>query len=157
MKALHLNHLAALLLTVLAPVAGAACKNPIFHHQSRDASTILGLENEWNAAFQSGDTESMGCLLTANFTEIMRNGSVLHRDDELAMAVKNGGHPKAAPILPQITVLLQGNVAVAYGLASERQIHGVLQKNYYADYYVWNGGSWHAFFAQWTPVSEPAE
>ena len=95
-----LNHLAALLLTVLAPIAGAACKKPAFRHEKKDASTILALESGWNAAFLSGDTDSMGCLLTANFTEIMRNGNVLHRNDELAMAERNRDHLKSAPACP---------------------------------------------------------
>lgn len=155
MKTQALNHLAALLLIALAPIAEAACKSPAFRHEKKDVSTILALENEWNAAFQRGDTESVGCLLTVDFTEIMRNGIVLHRSDELAMTEKNRTHPKAAPVLPPIKVLLHGTVAVAYGLASEHQVQGVVQKNFYADYYMWNGGSWHAFFAQWTQVSTP--
>ena len=97
----------------------------------------------------------MTCLLTPDFTEIIRNGSIYHRSDELALTEKNRGMAKKAAALPQITILLHDDVAVAYGLASEHRVNGISYKNYYADYYVWTNGSWHAFFAQWTPASVP--
>jgi hypothetical protein len=148
--------LAALLFAISAANAGATCDNHAFTNEKKDAFTILTLESAWNSAFLGGDTESMKCLLTPDFTEIMRNGNIYHRSDELALTEKNRGAAKAAPALPHITVLLHDDVAVAYGLASERRIKGILYRNYYADYYVWTNGSWHAFFAQWTPASVPS-
>jgi hypothetical protein len=148
--------LAALLFAIFAAKAGATCDNQAFVNEKKDAPTVLRLESAWNSAFLGGDTESMTCLLTPDFTEIMRNGSIYHRSDELALTQKNRAMAKAVPALPQITVLLHNDVAVAYGLASELRIKGVLYKNYYADYYVWTNGSWHAFFAQWTPALVPS-
>jgi len=146
---------AALLFAIFTTNAGATCNNRAFVNEKRDVSTILILENAWNLAFLGGDTESMTCLLTPDFTEIMRNGSIYHRSDELALTEKNRGMAKKAAALPQITILLHDDVAVAYGLASEHRVNGISYKNYYADYYLWTNGSWHAFFAQWTPASVP--
>ena len=148
--------LAALLFAIFAANARATYNNQAFVNEKRDASTILTLERAWNSAFLGGDTESMTCLLTPDFTVIMQNGRIFHRSDELALTEKNRGMAKAAAALPQITVLLHDNIAVAYGLASEHRIKGILYKNYYADYYVWTNGSWHAFFAQWKPASVPS-
>jgi hypothetical protein len=86
----------------------------------------------------------------------MRNGDVYHPSDELALSEKNGGKVWAPAALPHISVLLHGDAAVAYGLVSEHRTEGVIHKNYYADYYIWTNGSWHAFFAQWTPASVPS-
>lgn len=148
--------LAAFLFAIFATNAGATCNNEAFVNEKRNVSTILTIESEWNSAFLGGDTEFMTCLLTPDFTEIMKNGSVYHRSDELALTKKNRSTVKKAAALPQITVLLHDDVAVAYGLASEHQIKGILHKNYYADYYVWTNGSWHAVFAQWTPALVPS-
>ena len=39
------------------------------------------------------------------------------------------------------------DVAVAYGLSSERMIDGKPYKSYFADYYVWKDGQWRVYFA----------
>lgn len=147
--------LAAILFAIFAANARATCDNQAFVNEKRDASTIGTLKRAWNSAFLGGDTESMTCLLTPDFTEIMRNGSIYHRSDELALTEKNRDMAKAVPALPQITILLHDDIAVAYGVASEHRTKGILHKNYYADYYVWTNGSWHAFFAEWTPALVP--
>jgi hypothetical protein len=149
------QHLAALLLLGSAASAGASCNQPVFLQEKQDASTIRTLESAWTSAYLRGDTAFMTCLLTSKFTEIMRNGDINHLSDELALAAKNKGKGLTAPTVPPISVLLQGRVAVAYGRAPERRIQGVLHRDYYADYYVWEGGAWRAFFAQWTPVPVP--
>jgi len=106
----------------------------------------------WTVAFLSGDTEFEACLLTRDFTEIMSNGTINHLADELALAQKNKGKPATTPDMPQITIHLHGNVAVAYGISSKKEvmIDGKPCKSYYADYNVWRNGAWHAYFAQQT-------
>jgi hypothetical protein len=146
---------AALLLAAFATKVVATCSDPVLLHEKRDASTILSLESAWTSAFLGGDAAFMACLLTPDFTEIMRNGDIYRLSDELALAEKNNSKNNEPAAMPHISVLLHGDVAVAYGLASEKRVEGALHKNYYADYYVWTGGSWRAFFAQWTPVVVP--
>jgi len=119
-------------------------------HQRRDAATIQRLDSAWTLAFLTGDSEFETCLLTSDFTEIMSNGTINHLRDELALAEKNKGKAAAAPVMPPITVHVHGNVAVAYGLSSEKVIDGKPHKSYFADYYVWQNGAWHVYFAQQT-------
>jgi ketosteroid isomerase-like protein len=135
---------------VFAANAKADCTRPVLAHQRQDAATIQVLESAWTLAYLSGDTEFEACLLTSDFTEIMSNGTINHLSDELALAEKNKGKAGTAPNLPAITVHMHGDVAVAYGISSDKVIDGKPHKSYYADYYVWRDGAWHVYFAQQT-------
>ena len=130
--------------------AKADCARPALADQKKDAATIQKLEKAWSIAFLTGDTEFEACLLTPDFVEIRSNGKIHHLDDELAMAGKNKG--KAVPNLdlPTSTVHIHGDVAVAYGVSPEKIVDGKKQQSYFADYYVWENGGWHAYFAQRT-------
>lgn len=79
---------ALLLLAGFAGNVEAACNMRVLDHEKRDDSTILTLERTWNLAYLTGDTRLLGCLLTPDFTEIMRNGAVYRRVDELELAEK---------------------------------------------------------------------
>ena len=149
-------HLCLVVLPILfAARAGATCNKPEFLNEREDVATIMTLENGWTSAFSRGDTEFMTCLLTPDFTEIMRSGAIYHLSDEIPLAESNRGRAAESAVMPHINVLLHDNVAVAYGLASVQRSDGDLRRNYWADYYVWKDGSWRAFFAQWTPASVP--
>ena len=137
-------------LVVFTSQSGADCIRPALAHQRRDAATIQKLEMAWTAAFLTGDTEFEACLLTSDFAEIRSDGTINHLVDELALAGKNKGKAATTPDLPPITIHLHGNVAVAYGISSQKMIDGKPYKSYYADYYVWKSGAWHAYFAQQT-------
>ncbi|MGA7632350.1 MAG: nuclear transport factor 2 family protein [Terriglobales bacterium] len=137
-------------LIVWATGARADCTRSVLVHQRRDVATIQRLESAWTLAFLNGDTEFESCLLTPDFTEIMSNGNINHLRDELALAGKNKGKAMAAPNMPPITVQLHGDVAVAYGISSEKVIDGKPHRSYYADYYVWKDGAWQVYFAQQT-------
>jgi hypothetical protein len=136
----------------LPPQAKAVCNLRPLLHQHRDVATVQHLEDEWSLAYLRGDTDFERCLLTPDFTEIVRSGEVKVLADELALAAKNRG--KNLPILdfPKPTVLLHGNVAVAFGMSSSTTSDGKLRQTRYADYYIWENGVWHAFFAQQTQI-----
>jgi hypothetical protein len=137
-------------LTVFAADARADCNRPALAHQQRDTATIQRLETAWTLAFLRGDTEFEACLLTEDFTEIMSNGSINHLSEELGLAEKNKGKAVTVPNMPPITIHIHGDVAVAYGISSERLIDGKPHKSYFADYYVWKDGAWRVYFAQQT-------
>lgn len=137
-------------LSPMASQAEAACGQKSLLDQHEDAATIQGLEAAWSIAYLSGDTDLERCLLTPDFTEIMRNGAVKLLADELGFAEKNKGKDLPIPPMPKSTVLIHGNVAVAYGISRSTGADGKARGTRYADYYVWEAGSWHAFFAQQT-------
>ena len=126
--------------------ASNACRYPVLLHESRDVATIQSLELEWTRAYLRGDTDFEACLLTPDFTEIMRNGDIKDLSAELALAAKNKAKPLALGELPSGQVLLHGNVAVAYGRSTGARAMR------YADYYVWENGHWRVYFAQQTEI-----
>lgn len=137
-------------LMAFVAAARADCSHPALKHQQRDEATIRTLEKAWSLAYLTGDTEFEACLLAPDFTEIRSNGQIHHLSDELALAQKNKGKAVATPDMPAITVHLHGDAAVAYGISSTKMIDGKAHKSYFADYYIWKDGAWHAYFAQQT-------
>lgn len=128
------------------------CSRNELQHQSRDAATIQRLEKVWTGAYLKGDEALERCLLTPDFTEVLSDGSVKHLADELSLAGKNRGKNLPIPSSPLGTVLLHGNVAAAYGESGAVGPSGVHRRNRYVDYYVWEQGQWHAYFAQQTII-----
>jgi hypothetical protein len=145
-----MQRLFCICLIVFAADARADCARPALAHQRRDAATIQRLESAWTFAYLSGDAEFEACLLTPDFTETMGNGSINHLSEELGLAEKNKGKAVTAPNMPMVTIHIHGDVAVAYGISSEKLIDGKPHRSYFADYYVWKNGIWHVYFAQQT-------
>jgi hypothetical protein len=134
--------------------AQTTCDMDALKSQQRDVPTIQRLENAWTIAYLKADTNFEECLLTKDFTEIVRSGEVKFLSDELAFARKNEGKNLPIPNLPEPTVLLHDNVAVAYGTSESTAADGKIRQTRYADYYIWENGKWHAFFAQQTSVEK---
>jgi hypothetical protein len=146
-----LNLLSVLLVCSLSSPAKDACNLRPLMDQRRDAATVQHLEDEWSRAYLRGDTGLERCLLAPDFTEILRGGEVKGLQDELDLAAKNQGKNLPIPDLPKTTVLLHGNVAVAYGMSSSTS-NGKLKTTRFADSYLWEHGNWHVFFAQQTAI-----
>jgi hypothetical protein len=123
------------------------CRFPTLAHEHRDVATIQALEIEWTRAYLRGDTDFEECILTPDFTEIMRNGDIKDLSAELALAARNKAKPLPLGDLPSGQVLLHGNVAVAYGRSTGARAMR------YADYYVWENGRWRVYFAQQTEIA----
>ena len=83
--------------------------------------------------------------------QIVRSEQVKFLSHELAFARKNEGKNLPIPKLPEPTVLLHDNVAVAYGTSQSTAPDGKIKETRYADYYIWQNGKWHVFFAQKRP------
>jgi ketosteroid isomerase-like protein len=141
-------------LLVWAPQLRAtnSCDRQELKHQRKDAVTVQRLDATWTAVFLRGDTQFLGCLLIPQFTEIMRSGQLKFLADELDMTAKNRGKNLEISEQPKTTVLRHGNVAVAYGKSILSGTDGKPRPRRYADFYVWENGRWHVFFAQQTPV-----
>jgi len=65
-------------------------------HQREDMKTIERLEHIWTPAYLSGDTDLERCILTTDFTEIVRTGELKTLTDELELAEANKGKNRAA-------------------------------------------------------------
>jgi hypothetical protein len=140
------------LLLLCFPVAlkaSGSCLRSEFTDEHKDVATLQRLEIAWSVAYRKGDTEFERCLLTPDFTEIMDSGNIAGLKDELGFAEANQGKNLPLPDLPKSTILLRANVAVAYGTS-----RGNDHESRYADYYLWERGAWHAYFAQQTRVQQ---
>jgi hypothetical protein len=133
----------------LASRAQDACGQAVLKDEHQDAATLQALERAWSVAFLQGDTDFERCLLTPDFTEITRGGAVKALADELALAAQNRGKNLPPPPPLQIPVMIHGDVAVAY-VAVPHSKDGKTFNVYNADYYLWEGGAWHAYFSQQT-------
>jgi uncharacterized protein DUF4440 len=130
--------------------ATSACHAPTLVKQQKDEATIQHLETSWNIAITQGDTDFEDCLLTADFMEILSNGDLKTRTEELGFTAKNKGQKKPIPRLPAITVVMHGNVAMAYATWTPAAANRPPDKT--VDYFIWENDSWHVFFSQSTPV-----
>lgn len=146
-------HFRAFLLVLgvsLTGVAQASCDYPLLAQEKKDEATIRQLEHAWSVAYLTGDTNFETCLLSPDFTEIRSNGNLNRLNDELALAAKNKGKPTPTIDFPPGTIHMHGDVAVAYGVSPVKTVDGKPHKSYYADYYVWEDGSWRVYFGQQT-------
>lgn len=133
--------------------ADGRCSRPELQSQTRDVATVERLEKAWTLAFLSGDEELERCLLTPDFTEVLSDGSIKHLADELALARNNLGKNRPVPDIPAGTVLLHGNVAAAYGASPPVSSSATRRRMRYVDYYIWENGEWHVYFAQQTFIT----
>jgi hypothetical protein len=129
-----------------------ACDLPELMQQHQDEATIQQLEKSWNNAMSQGDSNFERCLLTADYREILHTGELKTLADELGLTAKNKGKNQSLPQLPRMTVLLHGNVAVAYATWKSDDPH--VKGDQTADYFIWEDGLWHVFFSQATPVAD---
>jgi hypothetical protein len=126
------------------------CQQQLPPHQQKDEATIQQIETSWNLAITRGDSSFERCLLTADFQQILNKGELKALTDELAMTDKNRGKNRPPPRMPPLTVLMHGNVAVAY--ATWVPTDPTKKPDQTADFFVWENGAWHVFFSQSTPV-----
>ena len=128
------------------------CERQLPPHQQKDEATIQQIETSWNLAITRGDSSFERCLLTADFEEILNKGELKALTDELAMTEKNKGKNRPPPHMPPLTVLMHGNVAVAY--ATWVPTDPTKKSDQTADFFVWENGAWHVLFSQSTPVEK---
>src|SRR5882672_8979187 len=142
-------------LGTVALQAQTACTQPELAHQRKDVETVQQLEHAWSVAYLKGDTDFERCLISSDFTEILRNGEMKTLTDELNFAARNKGKNLPISELPPVTVLIHGNAAVAYGISKGTTADGKPRLTRFSDSYLWENGMWHVFFAQQTAFVEP--
>jgi hypothetical protein len=131
--------------------AAGACDVQGLMHQQKDAATIQQLEKSWTIAIAQGDTSFERCLLTPDFVEVMSTGEIKTLADELGNTAKNKGQHRPPADMPQVTVSIHDNVAVAY--ATWKPADASRKPDLTSDFFVWDNGSWRVFFSQSTRVS----
>jgi hypothetical protein len=126
------------------------CRARPFLEQARDAVTVRRLEAAWQRAYVTGDVEVEKCLLDRGFIEILAGGEIRKLDDELATTKRQRTNSLAHFPSGRSKLLMHGNAAVAYGRINTNLPRVGSDLVPFADYFVWDGGSWHVYFSQQT-------
>ena len=82
-------------------------------------STILGLENKWNAAYQRGDIATMGSLLADDFIITVEDGSTFSKAGYIAHNGDSTVHVKKSE-MTDLKVRMHDNAAVVTGAYHEK-------------------------------------
>jgi ketosteroid isomerase-like protein len=82
-------------------------------------STILGLENKWNAAYQRGDIAVMGSLLADDFIITVEDGGTLSKAGYIAHNGDSTLHVKKSE-MSDLKVRMHDNTAVVTGAYHEK-------------------------------------
>ena len=131
--------------------AAGACDPQGVVPQQKDAATIQQLEKSWTLAIAAGDSSFERCLLTPDFTEVMSTGEIKTLADELGNTAKNKGQNRPPPSMPQVTVSIHDNVAVAYAIWNPADASR--KPDLTTDFFIWQNNSWRVFFSQSTRIS----
>jgi ketosteroid isomerase-like protein len=84
-----------------------------------ESSTILGLENKWNAAYQRGDIAAMDSLLADDFIITVEDGSTFSKPGYIAHNGDSTVHVKKSE-MSDLRVRMHGNTAVVTGAYHEK-------------------------------------
>ena len=103
-------------LTVWALDVAAARNKP-----DTGSSTILGLENKWNAAYRRGDIAAMDSLLADDFIITVEDGSTFSKPGYIAHNGDSTVSVKKSE-MSDLRVRLHGNTAVVTGAYHEKGI-----------------------------------
>jgi hypothetical protein len=130
----------------------AYCQASLFRHQELDAATVRRLERAWETATVADKTILEACLFEPGFTDILQAGEIRNLQFEMARITVTTGEKLPLPDTSERQILMYGHVAIAYG----RHASGFPSKNSglvpFADYFLWDGTSWHAFFSEQTAL-----
>lgn len=140
-------------LTLFMPSACAAqvCRSHVTPKQKRDAETIKRVEHDWAKAVMTGDVEYVRCLLTDDYQSVGWKGVVRNKDWVLSLTKGNAGK-QGEPPNNDATVAFHGDAVVRYADVAFADKDGSKLTVRFADFFVWDGGRWRAYYTQDTKL-----
>ena len=113
--------------------------------QKADEDTIRRIEAGWLKAEYRGDVDFLNCLLMPGYRVIgAKDQTVRTKESILAWVATNKGKTTDVPPL-ETTVVVNGDVAIAYSLMKGHKKTGEPYEASFVDSYVLEGGAWRAF------------
>ena len=140
----------------LEPRHLANCDAPAQLVQARDAATVRRLVTAWETSERTGDIAFGKCLLDRGFVGILADGKIETFAGELEATSRRANGHSFTSDRSEITVLMHGNAAVAYGRRPAPLSRNHRETIPFADYLVWENSSWHAYFSNQTKVRPQA-
>jgi len=119
-------------------------------------STILGLENKWNAAYQRGDIAVMNSLLDDDFIITVEDGSTFSKPGYIAHSGDTTVHVSQSE-MSDLKVRMHDNTAVVTGSDTEKSTYKGKDssgKYVWTDVWVMRDGRWQAVASQSVKVGK---
>ncbi len=129
---------------LITATSAQAASNPERQHNE---AGIRAVEAHWTKAFLSGDEAYLGTLLDEDYVSVGRTGMPRPKAEIIALAKKIAAGPPPGPFPPStLKVVIRGDAAiVTTSAAGDASV----------DLFRWQGGRWHAWYSQHTPVAPP--
>ena len=134
---------------VLAPAYAAApdCAALQAPNQKADEDSVKRAERTWLVAELRGDTDTVGCMLEPNYTEIRFDGGVRGKADIVNGAAKAKGSTAPIPTVTWTGIVVNGNSATAYSIQDKHDMSGKPVKLFFTDTFIFRDGAWHPYFS----------
>lgn len=116
-------------------------------NQKLDEDSVKRAERAWLVAELRGDTDTVGCMLEPNYTEISFNGSVHDKAHILVGAAKAKGSTAPIPTVVWTGIVVNGNSATAYSVQDKHDMDGKPVKLFFTDTFIYHDGAWHPYFS----------
>lgn len=116
-------------------------------NQKLDEDSVRRTERAWLVAEFRGDTDTVGCMLEPNYTEISFDGSIHDKAHILAGAAKAKGSTAPIPTVVWTGFVVNGNSATAYSVQDKHDMSGKPVKLFFTDTFIFHDGAWHPYFS----------
>jgi len=115
--------------------------------QKLDEDSVKRAERTWLVAEFRGDTDTVGCMLEPDYTEIRFDGTLGHKEDILKGAAKAKGSTKPIPTVTWTGFVVKGDSATAYSVQEKHDSSGKPVKLFFTDTFIYHDGGWHPYFS----------
>jgi ketosteroid isomerase-like protein len=123
---------------------------------AQDEATIRGLESEWLAAQNSGDTATILRLLADDFERpVAAAGRFVNRSEiaDFYRTRPRPPRPGAPSRFESLSIGLYGDMALARGVVAGADSAGKPTHTLFVDVFARRNGSWRAISAQENPIT----
>jgi ketosteroid isomerase-like protein len=124
-------------------------------NQSKDADTLLKIEQTWANALQEKNADAVACIMAEGFEDANTDGQVNNRDEILAhIPQRHAG----SNTLSEMHAHLHGDSAYVRGLNTVKDANGkTLAQVRFTDIFLYQNGVWKAIAGHETLLSAPAK
>ena len=136
---------AAVPATVLLAAQPAAAPAP---ETQRSVEGVRAVENHWGRAFVTGDADYLAALLDDDYVSVGTTGRPRPKPEIIALAQKIAAGPNPPkPVESTSKIVVHGDAAISTAVGDTDAS---------VDVFHYEGGRWHAWYSQHTPVKPPA-
>lgn len=132
------------LLALTSAMPALAAPDPETQHSIEG---VRAVENHWGRAFVTGDAVYLEALLADDYVSVGTTGRPRPKAEIIALAQKIAAGPNPPmPVASTSMIVVRGDAAIS-------TLVGVTDAS--VDVFHYEGGRWHAWYSQHTPVKPP--